>query len=161
MVLTIGYESVKDPRDLADYNGDIGLDRYGRYTPKHAHGTVNLERKTSSTVMLTKAVDGLYERITDPCLMIRRVNVCAAKVVPESEVQNEDRYEQLDLFTDYEAAENDRRIEDERLAREKALQLATLSIKDKYGKNAILKGTNFLEGATTRERNEQVGGHKA
>ena len=93
--------------------------------------------------------------------MIRRVNVCAAKVIPESEVQNENHYEQLDLFTDYETAEIDRQNEDERLAREKALQLATLSIKDKYGKNAILKGTNFLEGATTRERNAQVGGHKA
>lgn len=161
MVLTIGYESVKDPKELADYKGEIGLDRYGRYTPKHAHGTVNLERKTASTVMLTKAVDGLYERITEPNLMIRRVNVCAAKVIPESEVQNEEHYEQLELFTDYEAAEIDRRKEDARLAREKALQLATLSIKDKYGKNAILKGTNFLEGATTRERNEQVGGHKA
>ena len=103
----------------------------------------------------------LYERITDPALMIRRVNICACRVVPEDEISSADSYEQLDLFTDYDEAEQLRSKENERLSKEKALQKATIDIKSKYGKNAILKGTNFLEGAMTIERNSQVGGHKA
>lgn len=161
MVLTIGYESVKDPKDLEDLNVDIHLDWYGRYVPKHAHGTANLDRQTASTRLITEAVMELYERITDPRLLIRRVTICACKVVPEQEVETKDTYEQLDLFTDYEEKERQQKDEDEKLAKEKALQLATLDIKNKYGKNAILKGTNFLEGAMTIERNKQVGGHKA
>ncbi len=161
MVLTIGYESVRDPGEIPGYKGDWKLDWYGRFVPKHGHGTANLGRLTSSTRLITDAVMELYERITNPLLMIRRINVCACRIVPEEEALNKDTYEQLDLFTDFEAAQEERRLEDEKLSREKALQLATLDIKSKYGKNAILKGTNFLEGATTRERNEQVGGHKA
>ncbi len=161
MVLTIGYESVRDPGEIPGYKGDWKLDWYGRFVPKHGHGTANLGRLTSSTRLITDAVMELYERITDPLLMIRRINVCACRIVPEEEAHNKDTYEQLDLFTDFEAAQEERRLEDEKLSREKALQLATLDIKSKYGKNAILKGTNFLEGATARERNEQVGGHKA
>ena len=161
MVLTIGYESMKDMKELAGYTGDVGTDMYGRYVPKHGHGTANLDRQTSSSRLITDAVMELYERITDPALTIRRVNICANRVVPECEAAAKDTYEQLDLFTDYETEEIKRREEEEQLAKEKALQLATLDIKDKYGKNAILKGTNFLEGAMTRERNNQVGGHKA
>ncbi len=161
MVLTLGYESVRDPKDLEDYKGEIKLDRYGRYVPKHAHGTANLTRQTSSTRIITEAVMELFERITDPDLMIRRINVCAARVVPEEEAAPVDKYEQLDLFSDFETTQRERAEEDERLAKDKALALATLDIKGKYGKNAILKGTNFLEGATARERNQQVGGHKA
>ncbi len=161
MVLTIGYESVKDPKDLEDLDVDISLDWYGRYVPKHAHGTANLDRQTASTRLITEAVMKLYERITDPRLLIRRVTVCACKVVSEQEAAAKETYEQLDLFTDYEEARKQRKDEDEKLAKEKALQLATLDIKNKYGKNAILKGTNFLEGAMTIERNKQVGGHKA
>ncbi len=161
MVLTIGYESVKDPKDLGNYDGEIGLDWYGRYVPKHGHGTANLGRMTSSTRLITDAVMKLYEDVTDPSLFIRRVNICASRVIPEEEEAKKGRYEQLDLFTDYETKEKNDREEEERLAKEKALQLAELDIKGKYGKNAILKGTNFLEGSTARDRNRQVGGHKA
>ncbi len=161
IVLTLNYEAVKDPKDLPDYKGEITLDWYGRYAPKHAHGTANLERRTSSTRLITDAVMDLFERITDPSLMIRRITVCAAKVVSEREVDDTNEYEQLDLFTDFEQKQQERIAEDERLAREHSLQLATLDIKNKYGKNAILKGTNFLKGSTARERNAQVGGHKA
>ncbi len=161
MVLTIGYESVRDPSELKDYDGEIGLDYYGRYTPKHGHGTAGLSSFTASTRLITEAVMQLYEQITDPRLKIRRVNVCAANVVPEEEVSSAGKYEQLDLFTDYEVKEKRDREEEERLAKERALQVATLNIKNKYGKNAILKGTNFLEGSTARDRNRQVGGHKA
>ncbi|MCR5591686.1 MAG: DNA methylase [Lachnospiraceae bacterium] len=161
MVLTIGYESVKDPSELEKYDVEVGLDWYGRYVPKHAHGTASLGRMTSSTRIITEAVMELYERIVDPRLFIRRVTICAGRVVPEKEAAERDSYVQLDLFTDYEEEERRRAEEDEQLAKEKALQLATLDIKNKYGKNAILKGTNFLEGAMTIERNKQVGGHKA
>lgn len=161
MVLTLGYESVKDPGELPDYDGEITLDRYGRYTPKHAHGTANIGRQTSSTRLITDAVMDLYERIADPGLMIRRITVCANRTVSEEEAAANEKYEQLDLFTDHDALERSRLEEDKLLEKEKALQLATLNIKSKYGKNAILKGTNFLDGSTARERNAQVGGHKA
>ena len=161
MVLTIGYEHISDPKELEAYTGEVKLDWYGRHVPKHAHGTANLDRQTSSTRLITDAVMELYERITDPALMIRRVNICACRVVPEDEISSADSYEQLDLFTDYDEAEQLRSKENERLSKEKALQKATIDIKSKYGKNAILKGTNFLEGAMTIERNNQVGGHKA
>ena len=161
MVITIGYESVKSPEDLPDYKGELTLDWYGRYTPKHAHGTANIGRQTSSTRLITDAVMELYERIMDRSLFVRRVTICAANVIPESDVVEKDDFEQLDLFTDYEQRDKDRKAEEERLAKEKSLQLATIGIKEKYGKNAILKGTNFLEGSTARDRNRQVGGHKA
>ena len=160
-VLTIGYESIKDPKDLPGYDGDITLDWYGRYVPKHAHGTANLDIRTSSTRLITDAVMTLYERIMNRDLYARRVTICAANVVPEQEASHDDDYEQLDLFTDYEVREREKQEEKEQLAKERSLQLATLDIKQKYGNNAILKGTDFLDGAMTRERNRQVGGHKA
>ena len=161
MVLMIGYECIKDPDLLKDYKGELHLDHYGRITPKHATGTAKLHRYTSSTRLLTSAVVKLYESIVDPLLLIRRVNICACDVVPESSVKTKPEFEQLDLFTDFDALERARQEEELRLEKEKALQLATLKIKDKFGKNAILKGTNFLEGAMTRERNQWIGGHKA
>ena len=161
IVLTLSYEAVKDPAQLKDYDGELTLDWYGRYAPKHAHGTANLKRRTSSTRLITDAVMDLFTRITDPSLMVRRINVCAAGVVPEQEAGDGEEYEQLDLFTDFEEMKQQRQAEKERLEKEHSLQLATLDIKNKYGKNAILKGTNFLEGSTARQRNAQVGGHKA
>ena len=161
MVLYIGYECIKDPELLKDYSGELHLDYYGRITPKHATGTANINRYTASTQLLTSAVISLYEAIVDPHLLIRRVNICACRVIPESSVKKHPEYEQLDLFTDFDAIERARKEEDLRLEKEKALQLATLKIIDKFGKNAILKGTNFLEGAMTRQRNQWIGGHKA
>ena len=161
MVLTLGYESIKDPEAIKNFKGELTLDWYGRYTPKHAHGTANIGRQTSSTRLITDAVMGLFERITDRDLFVRRVTVCAANVIPECDVVTDDGYEQLDLFTDYEQRDKDRKAEEEKLAKERSLQLATIGIKEKYGNNAILKGTNFLDGSTARERNRQVGGHKA
>ncbi len=161
MVLYIGYECIKDPELLKDYHGELHLDYYGRITPKHATGTANICRYTASTRLLTSAVLGLYETIVDPHLLIRRVNICACRVVPESSVKQRPEFEQLDLFTDFDALERARQEEELRLEKEKALQLATLKIKDRFGKNAILKGTNFLEGAMTRQRNQWIGGHRA
>ncbi len=163
LVLTIGYDidSLKDPGVRARYKGEITSDHYGREVPKHAHGTANLEEQTASTRIITEAVIGLYDRIVNPDLLVRRVTIAACRVIPEGNVSAGEEFEQLDLFTDYEARAREDKAREEQLAREKALQLATIEIKKKFGKNAILKGTNLQEGAMTIERNKQIGGHKA
>lgn len=163
IVLTVGYdiENLTDPKRRNAYKGPVTTDHYGRKIPKHAHGTANLNRRTSSTKLITDAVMELYDRIVDPALLVRRLNIAANHVVAEDSVKKVDFVEQLDLFTDYEALEKQRKDEEAALEREKKMQQAVLSIKKKFGKNAILKGMNFEEGATAKERNEQIGGHKA
>ncbi len=151
MVLTVGYDTAS-----AGDAGEVTMDRYGRKVPRHAHGTANLGRQTASTKRIIEAVLELYDRIIDEKLLVRRMYLTACRVVPES-VLPPDAPEQLDLFTD----EEQRRAEKTALEREKRKQQAMLAIKHKYGKNAILKGTDFQEGATARERNRQIGGHKA
>lgn len=144
-----------------DYTGEITIDRYGRKVPKHAHGTANLGRYTSSTRIIMDAVMELYDRIIDPSLLTRRITVVANRVCDESKVQESEQFEQLDLFTDYQARAKEKQKEDEALSRERKLQEAMISVKKKYGKNAMLKGMNLEEGATTISRNNQIGGHKA
>lgn len=163
MVLTIGYdiENLSNAEICKSYQGEVMTDRYGRSVPKHAHGTVNLERMTSSTKYIMDAVMELYDRIVDPKLLVRRVTVVANRLVEESSVREEQSYEQMDLFTDYEAVAREREEEKARLEKERKLQEAMLAVKKKYGKNAMLKGMNLQEGAMTRERNRQIGGHKA
>lgn len=163
MVLTVGYdiENLTNPDIKKLYKGEIVTDHYGRQLPKHAHGTVNLERQTSSTMLILDAVLSLYDQIVDKNLLIRRVNLAANHVVDESAAKEPPAFEQLNLFTDYDAREKKRQEEEANLKREKQLQLAMLAIKKKYGNNAILKGMNLEEGAMSRERNEQIGGHKA
>ena len=149
LVLTVGY----DAESLtAEYRGGVTTDRYGRRVPKHAHGTENLARYGSSSKELVAAALRLYDRVVDPALLVRRVYVVAGRVLPEGEAAAREP-EQLDLFTS-----RNREAEEER---EKRRQGAILAIQKKYGKNAILKGMNFEEGATTRERNGQIGGHRA
>ena len=162
MVLTIGYDSdsLAGPEIRKNYRGETTADRYGRKVPKHAHGTANLGCRTSSSQVIVDAVMELYGRIVAPDLLVRRVTVAAARLWEEDQAR-EETYEQLDLFTDYEALEKERKAREERLARERRLQEAVLSVKKKYGKNAILKGMNLQEGATAVERNRQIGGHKA
>ena len=163
MVLTVGYdiENLSNPEIKKNYHGPITTDHYGRQVPKHAHGTANLNRQTSSTKLIIDAVMDLYTRIVDRNLLVRRINITANHVLNENDVKEEKSYEQLDLFTDYEAMQKEKEEEDATLLREKKMQLTILDIKKKYGKNAILKGTNFEEGAMTIERNKQIGGHKA
>lgn len=162
MVLTIGYdiENLTDKSIKNMYKGEITTDFYGRKIPKHAHGTINLERQTSSSKLIVDAVMELFDRIVNRSLMVRRIAVAACKLERESAV-NEPQPEQLDLFTDYKELEEKRKVQEESLAKEKKMQEAVLSIKKKYGKNAILKGMNLEEGATAKERNGQIGGHKA
>ena len=163
MVLTVGYdiENLSNPEIKKSYHGPVTTDHYGRQVPKHAYGTANLDRQTSSTKLIMDAVMDLYTRIVDERLLVRRINITANHVVNESAAVQEKSFEQLDLFTDYEALQRQKEEEDAKLQREKKMQLAILDIKKKYGKNAILKGTNLEEGAMTVERNKQIGGHKA
>ena len=163
LVLTVGYdiENLSDSAIRKKYMGEITVDHYGRKVPKHAHGTVNLGRQTSSTKIITDAVMDLYDRIVNPDLLVRRINIAANRLVDEHSVAQADSYEQLDLFTDYQAVQKEREAEDEALSKERKLQEAMLAVKKKYGKNAMLKGMNLQEGAMTRERNNQIGGHKA
>lgn len=164
LVVTIGYdiENLTDPQRRKKYHGDIVKDHYGRQIPKHAHGTINLERYTSSTKKIVGAAAELYDRIADKNLLVRRLNIVANHVLPESAAPKKNEgFQQLDLFTDYAALQAQQEQEQAALDREKKMQQAMLTIKKKFGKNAILKGMNLEEGATAKDRNKQIGGHKA
>lgn len=163
IVLTIGYdvENLMKKETASAYKGEVTIDRYGRRVPKHAHGTANLTKKTSSARQITDAVLELYEGIVNPKLLIRRVTLVANRVVDEDEAKEARPFTQMELFTDYEALERENRREEETRQKERKMQEAMLSVKKRYGKNAILKGMNLEEGATAKDRNGRIGGHKA
>jgi len=163
IVITVGYDvgNLTDPGIRNSYKGEVTTDRYGRRIPKHAHGTANLNRRTSSAKIIMDAAMELYDQIVNPNLSVRRVTVAANHLTDESDIREAENYEQLELFTDYGALEKEKEAGDAELAKERKLQEAMLSVKKKYGKNAILKGMNLQKGATTVERNRQIGGHKA
>ena len=160
MVLTVGYDTAS-LSNRTKYNGEITTDHYGRKVPKHAHGTANLDRPTSSARLISDAVMELFDRITDPALLVRRISLTANHVTDEDTASRNPVPVQYDLFTDYEAVERKNAEEKEKLDKERKMQTAILKIKKQFGKNAILKGLNFEEGATAKERNKQIGGHKA
>ncbi len=159
LVLTVGYdtENLTNP----NYTGPITVDFYGRRIPKHAHGTANLEEYTSSTHKILSAMTALFDRIVDPDLLVRRINISANHIIPKANIPLQSTMEQMDLFTDYTAAEQQQATEKNRLERETQMQQTMLQIRRRFGKNAILKGMNLEDGATARERNRQIGGHKA
>ena len=161
IVLDIGYdrESLKGDRGRK-YTGPVVMDPYGRKIPKAAHGTGNMDRHTSSTHAIIAAVLDVYDRVVHKDLLIRRVYVTACGLIPETEIP-EDKPEQLDMFTDYAALEQERKARQIAEEKERRLQRVTLAIQDRYGKNAMLKGMNLMEGGTTIARNGQIGGHKA
>ena len=166
VVLTIGYDAINlsDEDNATKYEGEVKLDYYGRKVPKHAHGSRSFKHFTSLTSELVDAMLEIFDEKTDPSLFIRRVNVTANHVIPKEEAAKEEekpRYEQMDLFTDYEARMKEEEAYNEKKRKEEALQKATLEIQNRYGKNALLKGMNLLEGGKTMERNSQIGGHKA
>lgn len=163
IVLTIGYdiENMTDKNRSQSYKGTVTTNYYGKKVPKPAHGTTNLSKQTSSTTLITNAVMELYDKIVNKKLLIRRINIVANKLVDEHSVKNANKYEQLDLFTDYEILKKQREKENAESEREKRMQNTILDIKKKFGKNAILKGMNLQEGATAKDRNNQIGGHKA
>lgn len=153
LTVTVGYDTESLAGD-SGYRGPVTVDHYGRRIPKPAHGTVNLPRKTASTRLITQAVMELYAGITDRELLIRRLTI-GCGLIPEEEAA--DPCPQLDLFADPQAQQ----LEEDRLAREKRRQQAMLGIKRRFGKNAILRGMDLEEGATTLARNAQIGGHRA
>ena len=157
LTLTIGYDVENLTRPEIEYTGPVVTDRYGRKIPKHSHGTVNLNRRTSSARRIMEAVTALFDRIIDPGLLVRRLTVSANFLEREDAVSPETEFQQLDLFTDPQAQQR----EDEALEREKRRQKTMLGIKKKYGKNAIFRGMDLEDGATTMARNGQIGGHKA
>lgn len=163
IVLTIGYdiENMTDKNRSQSYKGTVTTNYYGKKVPKPAHGTTNLPKQTSSTTLITNAVMELYDKIVNKKLLIRRINIVANKLVDERSVKNANKYEQLDLFTDYEDLKKQREKENAESEREKRMQNTILDIKKKFGKNAILKGMNLQKGATAKDRNNQIGGHKA
>lgn len=161
LVLTAGYDMANLSAPGRKYNGPTATDRYGRKIPKHAHGTIHLPYQTSSARQIIHAALELFDQIANPGLLIKRIYITATHLAPEESAKKTESFEQLDLFTDYEQREKQRQEEEAFQKKEKQLQQAMLTVKKKFGKNAILKGMNLEEGATARERNQQIGGHKA
>ena len=163
IVLTVGYdiENLSDPAVRKAYKGPVTTDRYGRRIPKHAHGTIHLVSQTSSAHQIIDAALELYDRIVDKKLLIRRASISAEHVLGKETVKENVSYEQLDLFTDYGALQQQKMEEERDLERERKMQKAVLEIKKRFGKNMILKGMNLEEGARSKDRNERIGGHKA
>ena len=163
MVLNVGYDiaNLAQKDSEAKYKGEIQKDHYGRAIPKSAHGSINLPERTSSTKIILEAVTELFERIVDPELLVRRMNVVANHVMLEEKAPDPKEYRQLSLFEDPEQTEAEEEKHRAELEKERKIQEALLSIKHRYGKNAVIKGMNLEEGATAMERNRQVGGHKA
>ena len=159
VTLTVGYDitNLTDPVRRAQYTGPVTTDFYGRQAPQHAHGTASLGRPTASAQQITDALLDLFDHLADPRLLVRRLTIAAGHVVDERTAAAAEQYEQLDLFTDYAA----RQREQAARLRERHMQQAMLSIRHKYGKNALFCGMDLLEGATALSRNAQIGGHRA
>ena len=162
IVLNVGYdaENMTNPAIRDKYDGPVAMDHYGRTVPKGAHGSARFDNPTSSSRQILEHTAQLFDRIINPDLLVRYLNITVNNVVREEFAEKRGET-QLDLFTDYEAAERKKKKEDAALEKERRLQEAQLAIKKRFGRNAILKGLNFEEGATARERNRQIGGHKA
>lgn len=163
IVLTVGYDidNLTIPYIKEKYHGEVTVDHYGRMVPKHAHGTINIDHKTSSSKTIVEKTVELFDRIINKDLLIRRINITANNVVNELLVKEDDTFEQYDLFTDYKLKEEMKKKQKEDEEKEHSLQNTILNIKNRFGKNAVLKGMNFEEGGTTIERNNQIGGHKS
>lgn len=159
--LTIGYDTASLTTPGIRYTGPVTTDHYGRKVPKHAHGTRHLGRRTQSAKVILDAAMALFDRIVNPALLVRRVNIVALHILVGQEELPVPEVEQLDLFTDYAKLEQERLAEQARLERESRIQQAALSIKRKFGKNALVKGMDLQEDATAMTRNNQIGGHKA
>ncbi len=161
IVVTVGYdvESLTNPEISAKYNGPVRTDHYGRRVPVHAHGTINIAQPTSSGRILMEKVGEVFDRIINPDLLVRRLTLSINHLVREETLTPNPQMEQLDLFTDYDEVRRRRAAEKEELLKERRRQEAVLKIKKKFGKNAILKGLNYSDGATQRDRNRQIGGH--
>ena len=159
LVLTVGYdiENLTDKNRRKNYRGEVTIDRYDRKIPKHAYGTANLARYTSSSKQIMEAVTALFDRIIDRKLLVRRINLTASNVLDETAVKQEESCEQLDLFSSSQEGQQEKEQEEAELRWQEAM----LAIKKKFGKNAILKEMDLQEDATAMDRNGRIGGHKA
>jgi len=162
LVMTVGYdiENLTNASIRSKYIGEITTDHYGRDIPKHSHGTINIDHHTSSSKVIIEKMVELYERIVKKDLLIRRINIVANNVIAKDKVKDKPQYQQFDLFTNYQELDEKKKHQKKEEQEENKLQNVLLSIKNKYGKNAILKGMNLEEGGTTIDRNGQIGGHK-
>ena len=158
LFLGIGYDASSVHDD--DFDGAVSTDWYGRKVPSSAHGSVSLDYRTNSAAMLRKAFFSLYEKITNPSLKVRRVNLTALNIVDESKAGKVVKNEQTSLF-DSAREEKDDAAWKRAMEKEHKAQEAILKVRQKYGKNAVVKGMDLEEGATGRQRNAQIGGHKA
>lgn len=162
LTLTVGYDISNLSKADNTYEGPVKTDHYGRKVPRHSHGTLDLPRYTSSSRLLRETALALFRRIANPGLLVRRITITANHVIaPESTALSSPSYEQLTIFTDYEALQKRQLKEEQALLREKKLQEAILQLRNKFGKNAVLKGMDLEEGATAMDRNGQIGGHRA
>ena len=159
IVITIGYDV--DNLNNDSYEGEVTVDYYGRLVPKHAHGTINIDHRTSSTKLLVSKAIELFDNIINKKLLVRRMYVVFNNVINEKVAEKEINYEQMDLFKNYDKIEKNREENNNYEKEEKKLQYTIIDLKKKFGKNAILKGMNLKEGGTTIDRNNQIGGHKA
>lgn len=158
LTLTIGYD-IQNINN--NYQGEITTDFYGRKIPKHAHGTITLNHKTSSSKTIMKSLVNLYDKIINPKLLTKRINLTAVDVTNEKLEEGKARYYQLDLFSDAEKQNNLLEDLEKEETKERKLQGTLLNIKEKYGKNSILRLMDLEKDATTKKRNEQIGGHHA
>ena len=163
ITLTIGFDraNLENAAVRKQYRGKVKSDFYGRKVPEHAHGTANIGRYTSSSKLITEAAMEIYERTVDKILLIRRVTIEAGYVILEQDMKEQSSFQQLDLFTDYDAEREKAKEADAMLERERQAQLAMLHIRQKYGKNAVLRASSLEDGATAKGRNQQIGGHRA
>ena len=163
IVITVGYDvdNLNKNRDGNIYTGDIQTDMYGRKLPKNAHGTVNISEYTSSARRIMDAVLELFDSVVDHSLYVRRMYITAGNLISEDDAREKNSVRQFDLFEDFGEGKKKRQEKCREEEREHEMQKAMLEIKNKYGKNALLKGMNLEEGGTTIERNGQIGGHKA
>lgn len=161
LVMTVEYdiENLINTNIANKYFGEITTDSYGRKVPKHSHGIINLDHPTSSFKVIMENFEKLFIRISNPILLVRKLNLSVNKLVNEEQIPNKKIVEQIDLFTNYDEKEQKQKIQKISEKNDKEIQKVILQIKNKYGKNAILKGMNFLEGATSIDRNQQIGGH--
>ena len=162
LTLTIGYDidNLTNPKIYKAYNGPVVKDFYGRLIPKHSHGTIHIDHRTNTSSILCEAIIDLFNRIANPLLLVRRINICACNLVEESKNIEPVHFEQISLYSNFEKEDKIRKENRKREEKDKELQKVIVEIKSKYGKNAILKGMNFEEGGTMRDRNGQVGGHR-
>lgn len=164
LTLTVSYdrESLTRSEIASKYHGPVTTDYYGRPTPKHAHGTANLGEFTSSGKVIYLAIKELYDKIVNPDLLVRRLNICTNHVITEEKALSmENKSVEMDLFTDYEELAKQEAEKKAERKKERSLQETVIALKQRFGKNSVLTGTSFAEGATARERNNQIGGHKA